>query len=337
MYGYSWMDGIVIVAIAQEEGVGRTGTEEQYTLVSEVTESLLVPYINYLTFGIDIAAGLIIGLSAIFALISFFKILRKPIKEQTRYKETIRLSLTRGMLLALDFEIGSDILKTILIPSVRELTILAVIVGIRIVLSWSLSKEIERHSTVIEENQQMENTTSTKQNTWFQIWKLLPNLIVINNDYNYIYHFLSFFLVLSLLLSYINIEDIIFTITLVIDIIAVSVIAVSVIQTIYYLSIYNFKSILSSAKTTSISNSNIIQRNFITGLMLALEFEAANTILKMGVFTSLVIDKSSTTLSDSFINNFIIFVMVISIRIAIKQSLRRFNKWNSIEGCTQTY
>ena len=68
------------------------------------------------------------------------------------------------MLLALDFEIGSDILKTILIPSVRELTILAVIVGIRIVLSWSLSKEIERHSTVIEENQQGENTT-TKQNT----------------------------------------------------------------------------------------------------------------------------------------------------------------------------
>jgi hypothetical protein len=131
---------------------------------------------------------------------------------------------------------------------------------------------------------------------------------------------------LSLLLPYINIEDIIFSITLVIDIIAVSVIAVSVIQTIYYLLIYNFKSLLSSAKTTSILNSNIIQRNFITGLILALEFEAANTILRMGVFTSLVIDKSSSTLSESFINNFIIFVMVISIRIAIKQSLGRFNK-----------
>lgn len=133
-----------------------------------------------------------------------------------------------------------------------------------------------------------------------------------------------------LLLPYINIEDIIFTITLIIDIFAISVITVSVIQTIYYLSIYNFKSILSSAKTTSISNSNIIHRNFITGLILALEFEAANTILRMGVFTSLVIDKSSGTLSDNFINNFIIFVMVISIRIAIKQSLGRFNKRNSI-------
>jgi hypothetical protein len=133
---------------------------------------------------------------------------------------------------------------------------------------------------------------------------------------------------LSLLLPYINIEDIIFSITLVIDIIAVSVIAVSVIQTIYYLLIYNFKSLLSSAKTTSILNSNIIQRNFITGLILALEFEAANTVLKMGVYTSLAIDKSpsSSILSDNFINNFIIFVMVISIRIAIKQSLGRFNK-----------
>ena len=109
-------------------------------------ENLLVPFVNYLTFGIDIAAGLIIGISTIIALISFFKILPKSSKQQTIDKETIRLRLARGMLLALDFEVGSDILKTILVPSVTDLTILAVIVGIRIVLSWSLSKEIDRHS-----------------------------------------------------------------------------------------------------------------------------------------------------------------------------------------------
>jgi uncharacterized membrane protein len=79
------------------------------------------------------------------------------------YLETIRLRLARGLLLALDFEVGSDILKTILVPSVRELTILAVIVEVRIALSWSLSKEIDRNPTVIEENQQQKNTT-TKQN-----------------------------------------------------------------------------------------------------------------------------------------------------------------------------
>ena len=38
--------------------------------------------------------------------------------------------------------IGSDIIKTILTPTVKELLVLAVIVAIRIILSWSLSKEM---------------------------------------------------------------------------------------------------------------------------------------------------------------------------------------------------
>jgi uncharacterized membrane protein len=70
------------------------------------------------------------------------------------------------MLLALDFEVGSDILKTILVPSITELTILAVVVGIRIVLSWSLSKEIDRHSEDLESKGKesiIRDTSETKQ------------------------------------------------------------------------------------------------------------------------------------------------------------------------------
>jgi uncharacterized membrane protein len=52
------------------------------------------------------------------------------------------------MLLALDFKIGSDILKTILVPTITALTILAVVVGIRIVLSWSLATEVDRHADI---------------------------------------------------------------------------------------------------------------------------------------------------------------------------------------------
>jgi uncharacterized membrane protein len=137
----------VIASVLAQEGNGSISGGEQLHIFSEsLTESLLVLYVNYLTFGIDIAAGLIIGISAILAFIAFLKILRKSTREQTIDKETIRLRLDRGLLLALDFEVGSDILKTILVPSVRELTILAVIVGVRIALSWSLSKEIDRHS-----------------------------------------------------------------------------------------------------------------------------------------------------------------------------------------------
>jgi uncharacterized membrane protein len=115
-------------------------------------EYLIRPYVGYLTFGIDIAAGIIIAISAATALFAFFKILRKSPKEQTEEKETIRLRLARGLLLALDFEVGSDILKTILVPSANELSILAVVVGIRIVLSWSLSKEIDRHNVDLLES-----------------------------------------------------------------------------------------------------------------------------------------------------------------------------------------
>jgi uncharacterized membrane protein len=120
--------------------------EMSQTLNGQSVQYLIRPYVGYLTFGIDIAAGIIIAISAVTAFFAFFKILRKSSEEQTQMKETIRLRLARGLLLALDFEVGSDILKTILVPSANELSILAVVVGIRIVLSWSLSKEVDRHN-----------------------------------------------------------------------------------------------------------------------------------------------------------------------------------------------
>jgi uncharacterized membrane protein len=126
--------------------VSDSGIQGGIVIFGQSLESLLQPFVSAVTFGIDIAAGIIIGISALFALISFLRILTKSDIEQTQDKETIRLRLARGMLLALDFEVGSDILKTVLVPSLNGLSILAVVVGIRIVLSWSLSKEIDNHN-----------------------------------------------------------------------------------------------------------------------------------------------------------------------------------------------
>ena len=127
-------------------------------------EHLLIPYIDYLTFGIHIAVGIIIGTSVIIALVGIFRILllnyrnKNEILEEEEEEdkhggllhailfENVRMRLARGLLIALDFEVGSDILKTVLDPSFTELAILSVIVGIRIVLSWSLSKELSRQS-----------------------------------------------------------------------------------------------------------------------------------------------------------------------------------------------
>ena len=103
-------------------------------------------YITLITLVIDAAAGLVIGISAILAFVSFLKHLKMKKEDLTMYWGTIRERLARGLLLALDLEIGSDILKTILVPSFTELIILGVVFAIRIILSWSLSKEIEGHA-----------------------------------------------------------------------------------------------------------------------------------------------------------------------------------------------
>ena len=57
------------------------------TTLTNLLENVLEPYIELLTFGIDIAAGIVIGVSAIIALTSFLKILTKSSLEQIHEKE----------------------------------------------------------------------------------------------------------------------------------------------------------------------------------------------------------------------------------------------------------
>ena len=76
------------------------------------------------------------------------KLRNKEEKEQRRkYVDQSVRHMLRGLLISLDFLVAADLLKSIIVPTVPELTTLAIIVGIRIVLSWSLSKEIESHMT----------------------------------------------------------------------------------------------------------------------------------------------------------------------------------------------
>ncbi len=109
-------------------------------------EGLLEGYVDFLTFGIDIATGIIIGLFVFVALVRVFRSMLHPKGQRDAEKEFIRFRLAGGLLLALDFAVASDILKTIVVPTTNEVLMLAVIVAIRIILGWSLSKDISGHS-----------------------------------------------------------------------------------------------------------------------------------------------------------------------------------------------
>jgi len=58
--------------------------------------------------------------------------------------EKIRYDLGRHLLLGLEFLIAADVMRTIAQPSLEQVTVLAIIVAIRTVLSFFLTREIER-------------------------------------------------------------------------------------------------------------------------------------------------------------------------------------------------
>jgi uncharacterized membrane protein len=71
--------------------------------------------------------------------------LYKPTKERAAQRKAVRIELVSGLLLGIDFEVGSDILRTILLPDFTDLLSLGVVITIRVVLSWSLTREIAAH------------------------------------------------------------------------------------------------------------------------------------------------------------------------------------------------
>jgi len=113
---------------------------------SESLEPFIDQIIQYITTGIDAAAAIIIGISVVIAFIGYFRTLFRRQKGEGSKGDVIRVRLVGGLLLALDFVVGSDILTTILDPNAEELIRLSVIVAVRIILGWSLSKEITGHS-----------------------------------------------------------------------------------------------------------------------------------------------------------------------------------------------
>jgi hypothetical protein len=130
-----------------------------------------------------------------------------------------------------------------------------------------------------------------------------------------------------------NSQDIIFLITSFIDVFAIIVIGVSVSFSIWPILKTTIKSDLFTSNSSEghsdqesdlmIDKRKIAKENFIKGLLLALELESGNAILKLGIFTSIL--TGTITTSTLNMNNFIFFVGVLSVRIGINQTLRRFN------------
>jgi uncharacterized membrane protein len=100
--------------------------------------------INVVSFSLNII-GALITIWGI--LVSLFEFLKKEISnrgEIIKLNETIRLKLGSYLVLALEFFIAGDIVKTIITPTWQSLGILGAIVVIRTILSYFLTKDLKK-------------------------------------------------------------------------------------------------------------------------------------------------------------------------------------------------
>lgn len=95
---------------------------------------------------VEIAAAAIIGIAAAEATVrAFWLFLQRQLPPEA--KEELRLRLARWLAVALELELGADILRTAIEPTWNELGLLAAIAAIRTALNYFLEKEIARAAT----------------------------------------------------------------------------------------------------------------------------------------------------------------------------------------------
>ncbi|MGY1696925.1 DUF1622 domain-containing protein [Geodermatophilus sp. SYSU D00814] len=113
-------------------------------------EELLAEVVGVMVTVVEACGAVVIVVGAVWAFIRFVTVgLRR---QGTSAFVPVRLTLGRFLALGLEFQLASDVLRTAVAPSFRELGQLAAVAAIRTALNYFLSKEIaEERRQVAEE------------------------------------------------------------------------------------------------------------------------------------------------------------------------------------------
>ena len=125
-------------------------TVRDVTSVHGQAESAVISAVLWLKLGVETVGAAIIALGILSAGWLLVKALAK---RQTADFTAIRLALARYLALALEFQLGADILSTAIAPSWEQIGKLGAIAVIRTALNYFLSREMreERHETTPDE------------------------------------------------------------------------------------------------------------------------------------------------------------------------------------------
>lgn len=102
-------------------------------------EQTIIVATQWLKLGIESVGALIICLGVILAI---YQLIVHFVSEQSNNFNRVRLTLGKYLVLALEFQVGADILSTAIAPSWEQLGKLGAIVLIRTVLNYFLTREL---------------------------------------------------------------------------------------------------------------------------------------------------------------------------------------------------
>ncbi|MCZ2824587.1 MULTISPECIES: DUF1622 domain-containing protein [unclassified Modestobacter] len=117
---------------------------------SFLSEELLEDYVNLFIRLVEAVGAIVIFIGAVIATVQF---VRAAVRGRHRDEFVrVRLGLARYLLLGLEFQLASDVLRTAIAPSFEEIGKLAAIAAIRTALNYFLGKEIAEEREEVEKN-----------------------------------------------------------------------------------------------------------------------------------------------------------------------------------------
>lgn len=108
-------------------------------------ESTVINLVQWLRLIIETTGAIIIGIGVVIAAYGFIRALIPP---QLQDYNRIRLTLARYLALALEFQLGADILSTAVAPSWDQIGKLGAIAVIRTALNFFLTREMKQERKI---------------------------------------------------------------------------------------------------------------------------------------------------------------------------------------------
>lgn len=143
MRGMKWFPaGFIALLFLWEVTAGAAHAQQAASAASinVRVEAVIQSIALYLARFVEAGAAIVIGIASMRALLAYFANLLG--RSGDIPKEAIRLSLGRSLALALEFELGADILKTAVAPEWRDIGLLAAIAVLRTALNFFLEREL---------------------------------------------------------------------------------------------------------------------------------------------------------------------------------------------------